>query len=212
MPRQQYNKAPFRVCIVRYTCENCFRRWNSANGNLNDYQLCKNCLQKCYPGSHKWEEPNKLGNQNRETYISHNSELCGKCIRLGYSCMEIGDEVAQGTRVTNNDGEEIVLENNSDISSFIVKKIDKKKKSGKKLKSEAVTSKSTVQQNIIKSSFPLKNTLTKEEKEDHTPDYVQFVLMIIRAMRDEERKDNSENISVTPVTDTISGLLDNMQL
>lgn len=126
-----YQKAPFRVRIVKYKCDTCFRRWQSANGNLTDYQLCKNCYQKCYPGEHKWQTPNKQGNQNRETFIAHNTELCGKCIRLGFSCMElIREEQSSGTVVSNDDGEDILLENNSDLSSFIVRKdkVDKKMK------------------------------------------------------------------------------------
>ena len=28
---------------------------------------------------------------NRETFIGHNSDLCGKCIQLGYSCQSYCD-------------------------------------------------------------------------------------------------------------------------
>lgn len=132
----QFNdKAPFKVCIVKYTCGTCFRRWQSANGNLNDYQLCKHCYQKCYPGEYKWQAPNKKGNQNRETFVAHNTELCGKCIRLGFSCMELLDEgKPPGIVVSNDDGEDFLLENNSDLSNFIVikEKVDKKKKKADK--------------------------------------------------------------------------------
>lgn len=128
---QFYDKAPYHVRIVKYTCGVCFRRWQSANGNLEDYQICKNCFSKCYPGEYKWQAPNKKGNQNQETFIAHNSELCGKCIRLGVSCMELRDEdTTPGIVVMNDDGEDFLLESSSDLSSFIVvkEKTDKKKK------------------------------------------------------------------------------------
>lgn len=116
-----YKRAPYQVRIVNYRCERCFRRWQSANGSLSDYQLCKNCLQKCYPGTYKWQAPNKKGNQNPETFVAHNTELCGKCIRLGFSCMELGvneDEDKGGIVVNNIEGDEVTLEHTS-LSNYI---------------------------------------------------------------------------------------------
>ncbi|KAI9356625.1 hypothetical protein BD770DRAFT_473156 [Pilaira anomala] len=116
-----YKKAPYQVRIVSYRCERCFRKWQSANGSLSDYQLCKNCLQKCYPGTYKWQAPNKKGNQNPETFVAHNTELCGKCIRLGFSCMELGvneDEDKGGIVVNNIEGDEVTLEH-TNLSNYI---------------------------------------------------------------------------------------------
>ncbi|CAO3618396.1 unnamed protein product [Cunninghamella echinulata] len=84
--------APKYVRLVKFGCINCGRRWTSANGSLNDYQLCKACFTICYPTGSTIEPPNKIGNMNRETYIKHYPDLCGKCYRLGYSCMLLPDK------------------------------------------------------------------------------------------------------------------------
>ncbi|GAA5817156.1 hypothetical protein MFLAVUS_010698 [Mucor flavus] len=115
---QPYDKPPFTVCIVRYTCPTCCRRWHSANGNLDDYQICKNCYEKCYPGPYKYQAPNKKGNQNPETYIPHNTELCGKCIRLGHSCMEELGLERPNRVVSNLEGESVILDDSQDFSSY----------------------------------------------------------------------------------------------
>ncbi|GAN04477.1 hypothetical protein MAM1_0065d03937 [Mucor ambiguus] len=87
-----HSKAPYYVCIVEFGCLHCGRRWSSANGSLKDYQKCKNCYTECYPVGSRIREPNKLGNENRQTLQAHNKELCGKCARLGRSCMMLGNK------------------------------------------------------------------------------------------------------------------------
>ncbi|CEP14340.1 hypothetical protein [Parasitella parasitica] len=116
-----YKKAPFHVRIVKFGCENCGRRWQSANGSTKDYQKCKNCYEKCYPRSYKIQAPNKRGNENRGSFRAHNVKLCGRCDRLGYSCMEVGNNADEDTVIVNgSNDEEIVLTNANDLSSFIV--------------------------------------------------------------------------------------------
>lgn len=128
---EKHPRAPFQVLIIEFGCANCGRRWRSAGGSLTDFQICKGCYEKCYPGRYKMQAPNKKGNQNRETFIPHDSELCGKCIRLGYSCMEQGVEEESSIIVSNEDGEELRL-GNRNLSSFFeikpAKKVNKKKK------------------------------------------------------------------------------------
>ncbi|KAI8084357.1 uncharacterized protein B0P05DRAFT_36060 [Gilbertella persicaria] len=127
----QYKKAPFYTRIVQFGCENCGRRWKSASGSLVDFQICKGCYGQVYPGGYKWEAPNKRGNQNKETYLPHDTELCGKCIRLGYSCMEAINSMQdqEDTIIVNNtEGEVMTLSKSTDIFDNIVTKIDKKKK------------------------------------------------------------------------------------
>ncbi|KAG2189985.1 hypothetical protein INT46_009742 [Mucor plumbeus] len=110
----EYINAPFNVRIVSFACEECGRRWRSANGSLEDYQKCKNCYAECYPVSYKIQAPNKVGDENRETYEAHNKELCGKCERLGRSCMMLGVEYKDSFRIiTNADGEDIYLNDSS---------------------------------------------------------------------------------------------------
>lgn len=85
------------------------------------------------PREFKWEEPNKQGNQNRESYLAHESALCGKCVRLGYSCFEaLGKEQPDGDIiVSNEEGKEITLERSVDIFSNLVIDILDNKKSKK---------------------------------------------------------------------------------
>ncbi|CAO3614069.1 unnamed protein product [Mucor fragilis] len=132
-------RAPYKVRIVKFGCENCGRRWQSANGSLNDYQKCKNCYSKCYPSSYKIQAPNKRGNENRGTLQAHNIELCGRCERLGYSCMELGNELDQeNLLVTGADDEDVVLSKSNDLFSYVVEPKAKKGKSkAKKEKSPA---------------------------------------------------------------------------
>ncbi|KAG2202044.1 hypothetical protein INT47_006236 [Mucor saturninus] len=211
-PRMQnYDKAPFLVRIVKYTCGTCFRRWQSANGNLEDYQICKNCYSKCYPGEYKWQAPNKKGNQNQETFVAHNTELCGKCIRLGSSCMELRNEDSNpGTIVSNEDGEDFILENNSDLSSFLVikEKPDKKKKKDKsrdKPDNKAATMERKKEKNsvttvkevgIFENKEKMENMEAKMEgaKDKDIPYYISLVLMIIKAARENNEK-KEENVS-----------------
>ncbi|KAI9478883.1 MAG: hypothetical protein EXX96DRAFT_572573, partial [Benjaminiella poitrasii] len=133
-----YTKAPFHVRILSFGCDECGRRWKSAAGSVNDYQLCKNCFHKCYPRSYKYQAPNKKGNENRQTAIPHDSNLCGKCKRLGYSCMEVAYGDAQNDymrEVIGVDGEEILKGNEIDIFDYAVslQEAKKAKKEGKKL-------------------------------------------------------------------------------
>lgn len=129
----QHTKAPYSVRIVKFGCENCGRRWQSANGSLRDYQKCKSCYTKCYPSSYKIQVPNKKGNENRGTFQAHNTELCGRCARLGYSCMELGNSVDQDNIVVSAaDNEEVVLIKSNDLSSYIVTNEKKKKSKAKK--------------------------------------------------------------------------------
>ncbi|CEP14471.1 hypothetical protein [Parasitella parasitica] len=105
-----YEKAPFNVRMVNFACIKCTRRWSSANGSLEDYQKCKNCYTECYPVGCTIRAPNKVGNENRETYQGHIKELCGKCQRLGKSCMMVGNDDDDDFRViTDADGEELYL-------------------------------------------------------------------------------------------------------
>ncbi|KAI8643036.1 hypothetical protein BD408DRAFT_442920 [Parasitella parasitica] len=106
-----HEKAPFSVRITNFACNECDRRWSSANGSLQDYQKCKYCYTKCYPLGHKIRAPNKTGNENRETYQGHIKELCGKCQRLGKSCMMLENDYDDSYRViTNADGEDMYLD------------------------------------------------------------------------------------------------------
>lgn len=115
----EYDDAPFNVRIVSFACDECGRRWRSANGSLEDYQKCKNCYTECYPVSYKIQAPNKIGNENRETYEAHNKELCGKCERLGRSCMMLGNEGKDSFRIiTNADGEDIYLDDSSRLQDL----------------------------------------------------------------------------------------------
>lgn len=124
-----HDKAPFNVRIVKFGCLNCGRRWQSANGSLQDYQRCKGCFEKTFPSSYKIQAPNKRGNENKGTFRPHNSELCGKCDRLGYSCMEIeADDGQDDIVVIAADEEDVVLTKSNDLSSFIVVKEKKTKK------------------------------------------------------------------------------------
>ena len=79
-------RAPKYTRVACFGCTDCAYRWNSARGQAGVYQKCKHCLKHCYPTGFAWQAPNKEGNMNRETLIGHNSDLCGKCIQLGYSC------------------------------------------------------------------------------------------------------------------------------
>ncbi|KAG2200419.1 hypothetical protein INT46_002286 [Mucor plumbeus] len=116
-----HDRAPFNVRIVKFGCLNCGRRWQSANGSLQDYQRCKGCFEKTFPSSYKIQAPNKRGNENKGTFRPHNSELCGKCDRLGYSCMEIeADDCQDDIIVIAADEEDVVLTKSNDLSSFIV--------------------------------------------------------------------------------------------
>ncbi|KAL9541942.1 hypothetical protein MBANPS3_008857 [Mucor bainieri] len=135
-----YDRAPFHVRIVKFGCLNCGRRWQSANGSLQDYQRCKGCLEKTFPSSYKIQAPNKRGNENPGTFRPHNSDLCGKCDRLGYSCMEIeGDEGQDDIIVVAADEEDVVLTKANDLSNFIVVKEKKTKKSKPKKEDKAGT-------------------------------------------------------------------------
>ncbi|KAI9301136.1 hypothetical protein BJ944DRAFT_234188 [Cunninghamella echinulata] len=91
--------APKYVRVVKFGCENCGRRWASANGSLTDYQLCKTCYTECYPTGHTIKPPNKRGNMNQETYAKHNPDLCGKCYRLGFSCMQLPDKEGEQEKI-----------------------------------------------------------------------------------------------------------------
>ncbi|KAI8647174.1 hypothetical protein BD408DRAFT_465524 [Parasitella parasitica] len=126
----QYKKAPFNVQIVKFGCENCGRRWQSANGSLKDYQKCKRCFQKCYPSSYKIMAPNKRGNENRGSFQAHNTELCGRCDRLGYSCMELGNNSNEDTLVVSgsNNEEVLLLTKTKDLSSFVSRETPKTSK------------------------------------------------------------------------------------
>ncbi|KAL7309994.1 Zinc finger CCHC domain-containing protein 24 [Mucor circinelloides] len=117
-----HSKAPFSVRIVEFGCPKCSRRWSSANGSLEDYQKCKNCYTECYPVGSRIRKPNKFGNENRQTYQGHNKELCGKCTRLGRSCMTLGNEsdddvdeinMYMNTREHCHDGNQPVIESYS---------------------------------------------------------------------------------------------------
>lgn len=124
-----HDRAPFNVRIVKFGCLNCGRRWQSANGSLQDYQRCKGCFEKTFPSSYKIQAPNKRGNENKGTFRPHNSELCGKCDRLGYSCMEIeADDCQDDIIVIAADEEDVVLTKSNDLSSFIVVKEKRPKK------------------------------------------------------------------------------------
>ncbi len=79
------------VKVASFGCKGCAHRWKSARGKPGVYQKCKECLEPCYPSEFFWEAPNKKGNMNRETYIGHNSDLCGRCIELGYSCQTLSE-------------------------------------------------------------------------------------------------------------------------
>ncbi|KAL0141101.1 hypothetical protein V8B55DRAFT_1436924 [Mucor lusitanicus] len=143
-----HERAPYSVRIVKFGCENCGRRWQSANGSINDYQKCKNCYQKCYPSSYKMQAPNKRGNENRGTLQAHNTALCGRCDRLGYSCMELGNTIDQDNILvaTASDDEEMILTKSNDLSTFIVepkiKKGKNKAKNQKKSQAKSTSSRS----------------------------------------------------------------------
>lgn len=79
-------RAPKSTRVACFGCKDCAYRWNSARGQAGVYQKCKYCYKDCYPTGFAWKAPNKEGNSNRETFIGHNTDLCGKCIELGYSC------------------------------------------------------------------------------------------------------------------------------
>lgn len=125
----KHTKAPYSVRVVRFGCENC--------GSLEDYQKCKSCYTKCYPSSYKIQAPNKKGNENKGTFQAHNIELCGRCARLGYSCMELGNSIDQDNIVVSAaDDEEVVLTKSNNLSSFIVNNEKKNKKNKVKKGSE----------------------------------------------------------------------------
>lgn len=154
----EHVKAPYSVRIVKFGCENCGRRWQSANGSLHDFQKCKNCYEKCYPSSYKIQAPNKRGNENRGTFQAHNTELCGRCERLGYPCMELGNALDEDNLlVTGADDEDVTLTKSNDLLSYIVE--PKSKKGKKKTKSELAPKKSPVKSlNIVNSSsFEISN-------------------------------------------------------
>ncbi|GAN06322.1 hypothetical protein MAM1_0119d05803 [Mucor ambiguus] len=126
---QEHTRAPYSIRVVKFGCENCGRRWQSANGSLSDYQKCKNCYEKCYPSSYKVQAPNKRGNENRGTFQAHNTELCGRCERLGYSCMELGNTLDQDNLlVAGADDEDVVLTKSNNLSSYVVEPKAKKGK------------------------------------------------------------------------------------
>lgn len=178
----QYTKAPYSVRIVKFGCENCGRRWQSANGSLKDYQKCKNCFSKCYPSSYKIQAPNKRGNENRGTFQAHNTELCGRCARLGYSCMELGNSVDQDNIIVSAaDDEEVVLTKSNDLSSYIVTNEKKNKKSKAKKDSETNVRniKTNLQSSIVlsmtfndKSSYQNDNQLNTSNVEDDIKDSI----------------------------------------
>ncbi|KAK4513452.1 uncharacterized protein ATC70_005453 [Mucor velutinosus] len=87
-----YSKAPFSVRVVEFDCLNCGRRWSCANGSLEDYQKCNNFYAECYPVGSRIREPTRFGNENRQTLQGHNKDICGKCARLGRSCMMLSNE------------------------------------------------------------------------------------------------------------------------
>ncbi|KAK4520041.1 Replication termination factor 2 [Mucor velutinosus] len=136
----EHTKAPYSVRIVKFGCENCGRRWQSANGSLSDYQKCRNCYERCYPSSYKIQAPNKRGNENRGTFQAHDTELCGRCERLGYSCMELGNAIDQDNLlVTGADDEDVVLTKSNDLFSYVVEpKIKRGKNKAKNEKSRAI--------------------------------------------------------------------------
>jgi hypothetical protein len=160
---ETYSRVPFRVFIIEFICENCGRQWKSTGGSLTDYQICKNCCEKCYPGRYKLQVPNKKGSENRETFISHDSELCGKCIRLGYSCMGQGIKEEPSIVVSNEDGKELRL-GKSDLSS--VSEIESAKENNKKKRKDAIAEKSKqVKKNEVDKSTPIFFNDVEREKD-----------------------------------------------
>lgn len=122
-------KPPKSVQMVKFGCSNCGRRWESANGSLIDYQICKNCYTECYPSDFKIKTSNKYGNMNKETYLKHNQDLCGKCNRLGFSCMELSDIEKEQNVVIDEDGK--LKSTEKQLSDFIVVKSKNKNRKKK---------------------------------------------------------------------------------
>ncbi|KAI8991224.1 hypothetical protein BDF20DRAFT_831284 [Mycotypha africana] len=207
-------KAPFKTLIVRFGCDNCGRRWRSASGNMNDFQICKNCYQKVYPCGYQYEAPNKRGNQNRETFESHNSELCGKCIRLGFNCMELtisqrldqdAIEELVPTIVRNEDEEDIALTNNVDILAFIkpqkTKNKNKKKMSTQQTKHEHNTLDCQQSEEIIsRMKLPLSRAF-----DAHEDGIVLVEEQHISILKKEKSSNNStDSITAAPLNTVIN--------
>ncbi|KAK7083794.1 hypothetical protein SK128_017131 [Halocaridina rubra] len=80
-------KTPYqgsRRACGRFHCDECDREWFSPHSWANCYQKCKECNGQVYPYV---QFPLEKCKRTKTKIPPHPSDLCQKCLKLGYLCV-----------------------------------------------------------------------------------------------------------------------------
>ena len=80
-------------CFGEYYCEKCDRCWKSSKSYIRKFQKCVQCKSDCLPVKQREKEKDVNYQREGDEFPKrkpgrHQSDLCQKCVELGYPCNE----------------------------------------------------------------------------------------------------------------------------